>query len=110
MSIRTVILIGSTALALSACSLTAAQQAEAQKIITVACKADAYAPDAIKAGGVVATIVNPTGVGIVGTVNAVDAAAHPLVQNACQQALAGSTPIPGTVATVTVPAAPVSTP
>ena len=91
---------------LSACNLT---QQQTQQIVTVACAIDADMPAAVTAGTTIATIVDPNDAATVAKVNSVDQAAHPIVQNACSRVLANSSPIPGTVAVTTVPAAPVST-
>ena len=77
-----------------------------QTALTVACTADALAPAAVRAGTTIAMIADPASVGAVTAVNAGDQALHPLVQEACASALAGSVPVAGTVNPVSVPVAP----
>ena len=90
---------------LLASTVAACSTQQQQEIVTVACTADALAPSVIAAAGNIATIVDPASVAAIKQVDAVTAATHPLVQNACN----GQTPIAGTVNVVAVPvAAPVS--
>jgi hypothetical protein len=91
---------------LTGCGSTSQQSKATQNIVTAACIASSMAPAAVQSAGALAVIVDPTQADNVAKAGAAEQAAHPIVQAACAQVLAGSSPVDGTVTVTAVPAPP----
>lgn len=98
---------------LAACSSTGQLTPQAQQAISVACTLDKSAPAAVATGGVIISVVVPQAAPDAAIANQVDPAVHALIQQACANALPGSTaaavstqPLPVTVTPPAASAAP----
>jgi hypothetical protein len=101
------ILAGLVMIGMTGCGTTPQQAKATQNIVTAACIASSLAPAAMQSAGALAVIVDPAQADNVALAQKAQQAAHPIVQAACAQALAGSMPVDGTVTVTAVPAPPV---